>query len=145
MQIVGSKEIYFKEVFQPTSNSKEGKIHWTRFQQLSTTSLEYTNARTILQNSLNLNFWKLVNIFYRLCTNMSPTFSTPNSTAPLIRLYLVGPLNKLTQNFDKWTCSPIMIIFSKHWMGSVLGQNCNFGKLEYPHWNKNEEFIWHDL
>jgi hypothetical protein len=71
MQIVGSKEIYFKEGFQPTSNSKEGKSHWTHFQQLST---EYPNARTILQKSLNLNFWKLVNIFYRLCGHVSNNF-----------------------------------------------------------------------
>jgi hypothetical protein len=74
MQIVGSKEIYFKDGFQPTSKSKEGKSHWTRFQQLSTTSLEYPNARTILQKSLNSNFWKLVNIFYRLCGHVSNNF-----------------------------------------------------------------------
>jgi hypothetical protein len=74
MQIVGSKEIYFKEVFQPTSDSKEGKIHWTCFQQLSTTSLEYPNARTILQKALNSNFWKLVNIIYRLCRHVSNNF-----------------------------------------------------------------------
>jgi hypothetical protein len=86
MQIVGSKETSSREGFQPTSDSKEGNSHWTRFQQLPTTSVEYPNATNYPPKIFNLNFWKLVNIFYKLCEHVSNNFLQLHQNIPMLEL-----------------------------------------------------------